>query len=284
MRRVLLAIVLMLIPAPAAAWWEYGHETVAKIAWSAVRPVTRARMRVLLRHSAGLATPQCPARTIAEASVWPDCIKPLKDAAGKSRFGYAYDWHFQDVDICKPFALPAECAQGNCVSAQIVRQQRLLADRRAKPVDRLRALAFLVHLVGDLHQPLHAGSRGDQGGNQVAARYGIVSGRRVNLHAIWDGWLAERAISTPPGGARGLSAEARRSMAAGSVLDWSRESARLSRDKVYASAFGGDPCGPAGSAVLDDRAIEALIPVVRLQVERGGMRLARLLDEALRGG
>ena len=59
--------------------------------------------------------------------------------------------------------------------------------------ERLMALAFLVHFMGDLHQPMHAGDHGDLGGNKVAANYGVIGGR-TNLHSIWDGWLAERAL------------------------------------------------------------------------------------------
>jgi hypothetical protein len=101
------------------------------------------------------------------------------------------------------------------------------------------------------------------------------------MHAIWDGYLAERAITTPPGGAKGLLGETRPEMAAGSVEDWSGESWSVAHDAVYAVALA-DPCGPKnGRAALDEAKIEALIPVTRLQIERGGMRLARLLDEAL---
>ena len=139
--------------------------------------------------------------TIEQASVWADCIKPLGD-----RFSYAYSWHYQNVDVCKPFDLKAACKDGNCVSAQIERNARLLADRTVPARERLMALAFLTHFVGDLHQPMHAGDHGDLGGNRVAANYGVIGGR-ANLHGIWDGWLAERAISTPPAGAAAILAQ-----------------------------------------------------------------------------
>ena len=284
--RLLLALLLIALPRPALAWWEYGHETVAKIAWANVRPATRAQIRVLLARSDTLATPGCAARTIEAASVWPDCIKPLKGPDGTPRFGYAYGWHFQDVDICAPFALPPECADGNCVSAAISTQAKSLGDRRLPRVDRLRALAFLVHFVGDLHQPLHAGEHGDQGGNKVAAIYGTAGGKRMNLHGIWDGYLAERAISAPPGGARGImagiGAKQRRALGRGTVLDWSRESWAVSKTFAYGAVMG-DPCGPpSGIVTFDEAHIRALEPVVRLQITRAGLRLARLLDRALR--
>src|SRR3546814_1227841 len=88
-----------------------------------------------------------------------------------------------------------------------------LRDRHAARIDRLKALVFLIHFVGDLHQPLHAGEKGDAGGNKVNAAYGIYAPPRLNLHSVWDGLLAERAISTPPSIVRRYSAaeKARRS-------------------------------------------------------------------------
>ncbi len=272
----LLVLLLALLPSPALAWWEYGHETVAKIALAEVRPQTRARIARLIRHSPALATPTCPIRNLAEASVWADCIKGLKE-----RFSYQNSWHYQNVDICKPFDLKAACKDGNCVSAQITRNAKLLADKTLPPRERLMALAFLVHFVGDLHQPMHAGDRGDLGGNRQLGAYGMFSGSRLNIHAIWDGYLAERSISTPPGGPAGLRDEARADMAGGTPEDWSRESWQVSRE-FYASVQGGDPCvTPVARAKLDDAAIERLIPVTRTLVTSGGVRLARLLDEAL---
>jgi hypothetical protein len=283
--RIVTAVLLALAPTRALAWWEYGHETVAAIAWAAMKPATRVQIARLLRDDRALGTPECRVRTLEQASVWPDCVKPLKDAAGASRFGYAYNWHFQNVDICAPFVLPPACAKGDCVSAAIRDQAAILGDRRRAAGDRLRALAFVTHFVGDLHQPLHAGDRGDLGGNKVHAPYGAVDTKRTNLHAVWDGWLAERAISTPPGGAagllRGVTAARRRALGDGSVADWSREN-WVAAHAAYDAATGGRACAvPPAPAALDDARISALVPVVRAQVRKGGLRLARLLDATL---
>ena len=268
--------------APAKAYWEYGHQTVARIALANVKPATRIAVQHLLARTAMLDTPECPATTIEGASTWADCVKPLKDAAGKSRFGYAYNWHFQDVNICAPFTLAEACKDGNCVSAQITRDVALLKDRRTSEKERVQALVFLIHFVGDLHQPLHAGEKNDKGGNDVAAAYGIYSPKRFNLHSIWDGTLAERAITSGPSLVRRYPAATRRTVAAGGVADWSRESWQVAHDVVYASALGGDPCGPSPARVsLDDATIARIVPAARLEVERGGLRLVKLLDEAL---
>jgi S1/P1 Nuclease len=280
MTRLLLLLLLLTLPTPAAAWWDYGHKTVATIANQQISPKTRAAIRALLRHERSVATPTCPLRTLEDASIWPDCIKGLG-----ARFDYAFSWHYQNVDICKPFDLTAACKDGHCVSRQIDRAVTLLKDKKVPPHERLMALAFFTHFVGDLHMPLHAGDRGDRGGNDVKAAYGIVAGR-VNLHSLWDGPLAERAISTPPAGPKalvaGLNAGERAQRAAGSTEDWSRENWAIARDTAYAVALGGDPCGPVPPrAAISNAQIEALIPAVRGQITNAGLRLARLLDEAL---
>ena len=283
--RSLILVCTAMPAAPAAAYWEYGHQTVAKIAYASVRPATRARLDRLLRHGDLLGTPECPVVDIASASTWADCIKPLKATDGKARFGYAYNWHFQDVDICRPFDLATPCKDGNCLSSQILAQQARLKDRHLPRADRVQALAFLVHFVGDLSQPLHAGSHDDQGANKVKASYGLIAGR-ANLHAIWDGYLAERAISTPPGGSGGLlrhlTRAQRRSMVAGDVTDWSRDSWRMSHEFAYGALFA-DPCAPlpAERPVMDEAMVQRLIPPARRQVVAGGLRLAKLLDAAL---
>lgn len=273
---------LLALPTPALAWWEYGHETVGEIALKSVRPATRASIVALMKQDKVLETPTCPAHTIEQVSVWPDCIKTLGD-----RFNYAYNWHFQDADICKPFDLKPVCKDGNCVSGQIARAQRMVADRKLPPRDRLMALAFLVHFVGDLHQPLHGSEHdGDQGGNKVKMSYGFLP--RTNLHSVWDGLLADRAISTPPGGADGILSELspaqRADLARGSLDDWGRESWEIARTQVYGSIIPNICSGPAPAKVAMDQAtIAKLIPVLRLQVAKGGLRLTRLLDEALDG-
>jgi S1/P1 Nuclease len=276
--RLALLFALLLASSPAAAWWEYGHYSVARVAQLEVKPATRAAIRRLIARSAELETPTCPIRTIEDASYWPDCVKTLGE-----RFSYAFAWHYQNVDICKPFDLSTACKDGHCVSKQIERNFKLLADKTLPPRERLMALAFLVHFVGDLHQPLHAGDKGDRGGNDFKASYGVIPS---NLHAIWDGYLADRGISTPPPDAAGIVGELtpaeRLEMRGGTVDDWSRESWATAREFGYGLLMD-DLCGPLPESrpTLDEARIRSLIPIIRRQVARGGLRLARLLDEAL---
>ena len=207
--------------------------------------------------------------------MWADCIKPLDD-----RFSYAYSWHYQNVDICKPFELKSACKDGHCVSAQIDRNAKLLADKKVPVRERVMALAFLTHFVGDLSMPLHAGDKGDLGGNRQRTNYGLFQGKRTNLHAVWDGYLAERAISTPPSLVRRYTAEEAAPIAAGTTEEWSRDSWEVAKG-AYAAALGGDPCGAAQDGKFDEPAIARQVQPARDQIVKGGLRLARLLDEAL---
>lgn len=283
LRRVsaLFALLLILLPAPAMAWWDYGHESVGEIALANVSPRARAAIRRLLAKQALLETPACPAGTIGEASVWADCVK---QKSLRDRFSYQETWHYQDSDVCKPYDIKPACKDGNCVSAQIERQMRLLKDPSVPEREKVKALALLVHFVGDIHQPLHTAEyHDDGGGNGTRTDYGIVRNDRMNLHKIWDGYLPERALSTRPGVVHAYPAEERARLSAGTLQDWAKESWEVARDRVYPAALGADYCAaPKGQrGAMNQEAIDALVPVLRDQVVKGGLRLAKLLDEAL---
>lgn len=275
---LLLAVLAALTAQPALAWGEFGHQSTASIAWANVSPQTRAAVRELLKAEKGLGTAYCRVRSLEEASYWPDCIR-----REGWRWGYSFAWHYQTMNICKPYDPRANCAGGNCVTGQIERNRRVLADKTLPAAQRLEALAWLTHFVGDLHMPLHSGDNNDLGGNQVAAQYGIAPGR--NLHAIWDGPMAERGItSAVPPLIRRYSPQDRAALDTGEVADWGRESWKLARGLVYAKAFDRDPCA-AGEApkeiVWSNEDIEASLPALRQRVSQAGLRLARLLDGAL---
>ena len=266
---------------PAAAWWEYGHQTIATIAWQEMAPSSRRAAAALMRQERLLDTPDCPARTIEDASVWPDCVKK------GDRFSYAETWHYQNIPVCAAFDVKANCPDGQCITAQIPRMVRLLKNRKVPARERLQAFAFLVHFIGDLHQPMHVGDNKDLGGNRTRADYGYKAPPRMNLHRIWDGEMAERAISTPPGNADGLRSEIgaadRADWAKGDVGDWARESWQTSRDLVYGKLpLKRNVC----EAKTDERPrlgedyVAAGVPAMRLAIKRAGVRLAMLLDAA----
>lgn len=270
------ALLAILHPAAAGAWGFYGHETTARIALANVRPETRAAIARLMRHERELGTPECRVRALPEAATWPDCVR-----RESWRWGYTAAWHYQTEPIDEPYDARKNCAGGACVSAQIERNHRLLADESLPGNVRLEALAFLVHFAGDIHMPLHSGDNGDRGGNDVATAYGIAAG--LNLHSVWDSALAERAISSasPPLVRRYAPAE-RAALAGGGPADWGRESHALARDFVYPNAFAGAPIGR--EAALGQAAIAAALPVAERRVTQAGLRIADLLDSAFAPG
>ncbi len=274
---IAIATVALFTASPVLAYGQYGHNTIAQIAMANVTPATAAKVRALLAKASTLATPQCRVRTIEDASVWPDCVR----AQYPLRFGYASPWHYQTLDICLTFDLKAACRDGNCVSAQIDRDVKLLQAKDTPLPERAQALAFLVHFVGDLHMPLHSGSHNDAGGNALRAAYGGYAPERLNLHSIWDGALAERAITDGRNLVHRYTTTEAAPIRAGTTEDWSRESYEIARTIAYPSATDDKPCGPPPArALLDAATIARLVPIQRLQIERAGLRLARLLDEA----
>jgi hypothetical protein len=265
------------VASPASAYWEYGHQTVAEIAMANVTPATRAHVLALLRQSALLDTPTCPAATPAEAAVWADCIKTLGD-----RFKPTFSWHYTDVELCQPFDIKSACKDGDCAVDQIEKDVALLKSGRGTAKERVTALVFLIHIVGDIHQPLHSSDDHDMGGNKVAAAYGIYEPAHFNLHSIWDGPLAERAITSGPSLIRRYSPAVRKREQAGSVVDWVHQSWEIAKNDVYPSVMGDKACSDEPTHVtMDEATIEKEVPIARLQVQRGGLRLAKLLNEAL---
>lgn len=271
---------LCVLPGPAFAWGSLGHQTTAQIAEANITPQTRAKLHRLFAAEPLLGTRQCRVRNIEEASIWPDCIR-----AERWRWGYTFAWHYRTAPICEPYDPWANCSGGNCVTAQIDRNFRLLADERLPAHIRLEALAFLVHFAGDIHQPLHSGDDHDRGGNDRKVDYGLA--KDENLHAIWDTMLAERAItSANPPLVRRYSASERAGLAGGTPADWGRESWKLARDFVYPMGFDGKACGgklPVHGS-MSEKEIEASLPLVRKRIEQAGLRIADMLDKAFLPG
>ena len=281
-RRFLAALVLLAwVPAPAGAWGDYAHRQTAAIAEANVSPQVRAKIRALLARAKDLGTPDCPLATLQDASVWADCVRN-----DSWRWGYTAAWHYRTAPICQAFDPRANCAGGNCVTAQIARAHRILADERLPAPIRLEALAFLVHFAGDVHMPLHSGDNEDRGGNDREADYGIIPS--LNLHWIWDGPLAERAISDPadPVVRRYPPAE-RAALGGGTPDDWGRESWEIARSFVYPTAFHTenlcDGTLPKKTALTQEDIVRGM-PIARRRVQQAGVRIADLLESAFAPG
>lgn len=288
----ILALLLLLLPAPALAWGDYAHRLTASIAWSQLSPAARAQVKALIRAAPGLDTPECRLASIEDASVWPDCVR----GRYRDRFAFSAPWHYQNISVCEPFDITAKCWNGDCVTAQIPRQQAILADRSRPAAERLQALAFLVHMVGDMHQPLHMGDKADRGGNDVRAAFGFKAPDRMNLHWIWDGDLAERALTEPPAIApRRITPAMRAAFAAGpagteaKVALWAREAWDIARTTVYPELKDypdSCPIPESGRRALPRGTVTpayvaAATPAVRTQVAKAGTRIASLVEQAL---
>lgn len=284
MRRFFLAkaaLAALLAPVQAGAWGAYAHRQTATIALANVSPEVRAKIRALLAREKEMGTPQCPLKTLEDAAVWADCVR------GEGwRWGYTAAWHYRTAPICEVFDPRSNCAGGNCVTAQITRAHRILADESLPAAVRLEALAFMVHFVGDVHMPLHSGDKDDKGGNDREADYGIKPG--LNLHSIWDGPLAERAISDPsdPVVRRYTPAE-RAELAGGKPDDWGRESWEIARSFVYPTAFDTENVCPGPlpeKTALSQEDIVRGVPIAKRRVVQAGLRIAELLDSAFAPG
>ena len=158
----------MVFSTQAAAWGSQGHQVVAAMAWELLQPATRAEVKRLLALE--------PGETLESLSTWAD--EHRNPATGP--------WHYVNFPRgnCQ-YEPERDCPDGNCVVAAIERERVIWASN-ANDKTRLKALKYLVHLVADIHQPLHAGYRDDRGGNQFQLRAFM---RGSNLHAVWDSGL-----------------------------------------------------------------------------------------------
>ena len=275
-----LAMLALVVPAPVSAWGYYAHGVTAEIALANIAPETRAEIDRLFRAERLIGTPDCALSDLVDAATWPDCVR-----REGWRWGHTAAWHYQTEPVTEEYDARKNCSGGNCVSAQVERNFRILADESLPDNVRLQALAFVVHFAGDIHMPLHSGDLDDRGGNDRETAYGIAPG--LNLHWIWDGPLAERAItSARPALVRRYSAAERAALAGGTPADWGRESWQTARDFVYPNAFDRSPLdGPLpGETALTQEDIEAAIPVSQRRVTQAGLRIAQLLDRAMEPG
>ena len=224
-------------------------------------------------------------RTLGEVANWADEIKETE--WGKRRGS----WHYDDVPLCETAVVEKYCRNGRCASAQLARQIGILADRRASRRYSNEALKWVVHLAGDIHQPLHAANRGDRGGNRVQVSF---FGERdnppygsINLHAIWDVHMLRRLISER-GGEQSivswpLADRDRNSWEKGSISDWIGESHQIAKNAVYPLLPVATACSNkiAGVIAIGEPYYLKAAPVIKTQIRKAGIRLARILNETL---
>ena len=152
-RHLITALVLAvgIAPPPCLAWGVEGHRIIAAIAADELTPVAKRQIEQLL------GSPDA-SRGMIEASTWADEIRSSRPQTAS--------WHFVDIPIGSAgYDYLRDCIRQNCVVSQIDRVERALADKRVLASGRAEALRFLIHFVGDVHQPLHAADNRDKGGN-----------------------------------------------------------------------------------------------------------------------
>jgi hypothetical protein len=278
-------------PTRALAWGDEGHAIVALIAEHYLVPSARAKVAALLASDTDDLTPH----DIANEAVWADRYRDSDRATTRQRYDRTWKWHFIDIELDRPdqtvacFGQKPERSAGpaslgpadDCVTDKIDAFARELAAKSTPPAERLLALKFLLHFVGDLHQPLHASDDHDAGGNQ---RPVVEDGEQPgNLHAYWDFVFVRQLGADPRTVADGLiaaiSPDELRRWAAGGVADWAEESFALARDHVYAPLGAPDPTGVYRlDPILYGLNAEA---ITALQLSRAGVRLAAVLNRAL---
>ena len=258
---------------------------VGEIAARYTGPKANAEILELLKNDRLADGQPSGRRTLGEVANWAD---EIKDTEWGKRHA---SWHYDDVPLCQAADYSKYCRRGRCASAQLARQIEVLGNERARPGQRDEALKWVVHLVGDLHQPLHAANRGDRGGNRVQVSF---FGERdnppygtLNLHAVWDVSMVRKLIADRGGERAIVSAPItdgnRNAWEKGSISDWTAESHRIARDAVYPLLPVAASCSrKIVEVVAIDQAYDAsAAPLIEVQIRRAGVRLARVLNETL---
>jgi hypothetical protein len=255
---------------PAQAWGPDGHVIVARIAELRLTPEASKKIQVLLNDA-----------RISDESFcnWADYVRRDRSETAP--------WHFVDIPYdAEQYEPVRDCAnhQG-CVIEAVRDTARMIADPDASESERVEALKFLVHFVGDLHQPLHCAERnGDKGGNLCMV---VLPGesKPKKLHVVWDVDLVKKNLSVHQMDALTFAAllnsritkEQAEKWKTGSSADWAWESHLLAVTKTYATI-------PAhtGNKILTRDYVETNQSVVDEQFKRAGVRLAELLNQAFK--
>lgn len=249
--RSLLVLALSLtMAAHAFAWGAQGHEVIASVAWQRLNPQARQEVTRLLAQE--------PGQTLESIATWAD--EHRSPATGV--------WHYVNFPrtSCK-YEPERDCPGGRCVVAAIAHQAAVFASH-ASDAERLKALKYLVHLVGDVHQPLHAGYQDDRGGNRFQLQLWMHA---RNLHAVWDSGLLRNVDLDN----EAFSALLRRVPLASDVLDL--DPAHMAQESCRIVAQAGFYPDAGLSAAYTQR----FTPVLQQRLALAAARLAALLNAAV---
>jgi hypothetical protein len=316
----------MLWPGACLGWGNEGHKIVALTAAKILAtdsPSTLAKIQAMLAKDRDDIWPGADVAVdhdIGGEATWADLLRE-KSPKGKQ---VTESWHFVDIDMTHPDVdtpcnnhpkvpageLASLAPSPDCVIDKIDQFTVELKDAQTSDAERLLALKFLLHFVGDLHQPLHAATRTDPqighedfGGNCVGILHGHAT-EPTRLHSYWDTDLVEQALGTKPDVAAAklasmISANAKKRWSSGTPSDWAKEAHGHAKTSVYAgvvdkppvqtdfvfTGFDGNPdnrCGPSKVFRTDANYDKRGAKVVTLQLGRAAARLAWLLKQNLK--
>ncbi|OQY96926.1 MAG: S1/P1 Nuclease [Sphingobacteriales bacterium UTBCD1] len=251
----------VLIPFSCFCWGVTGHRVVAQIAQDHLTKRAKKELKTLFGRE-----------TLAEWSNWPDFIKSDTTNTWK----HTSKWHYVDLPANlnkEEFIAALKSLPGENLYTQIQAMEKEVSDHSLSPDQRSTALKFLIHLVGDLHQPLHVGREEDQGGNKIKVTW---FDKPTNLHAVWDEMLVNFQQYSYTEYANILniaSKEQVREWQDSSLEEWFYDSYLLA-NKIYART-------PDGSK-LSYRYNYIFMNDLNNQLLKGGLRLAKILNEVLK--
>ncbi len=233
-----LPVLFLALPAhEVMAWGDEGHQIVATIAYARLTPAVKKKVDALLAADKDKLSP----RDFVSRATWADEWRDSDRNTTKVRYKATQNWHFVDIEIDKPdlnaacfnhAPLPAGTLASagpadDCVVDKINEFAAELSSPSTSKAEKIPALKFLEHLVGDLHQPLHSSDNHDRGGNNLHILY---AKRTVpdKLHSYWDKNLVQRLGKTPKAVGATLNKQITKAKAAewskGTPADWAKES------------------------------------------------------------
>lgn len=174
MRTFIAAILIALTSTQAFAWSQIGHRVTGAIAEPLLSRKAKAQIAAIIGNE-----------SLAEASTWADEMRSSPEEFWQVT---ANPWHYVTVPPGKTYAEVGAPPQGDAFTA-LAKFKATLQDPAATLEQKQLALRFTIHLIGDLHQPLHVGNGTDRGGNDVKVTTGPDE---TNLHSVWDGYLVDR--------------------------------------------------------------------------------------------
>jgi hypothetical protein len=283
-----LALMLNLAPVRAAhAWGDEGHQVVALVAQSFLDPAVRKKVTALLAAD----TDSLTAHDMASAATWADRYRDANIDNSRERTS---QWHFVDIELASP-SLDQACFNhptigpgspasngpaDDCVVDKVKEFADELANASTDLEEQTTALKFLLHFVGDMHQPLHAADDNhDRGGNKK--RVSATGFKANNLHHYWDTEFVDQLGSDAKTIASDLIGHITKDQIAqwqsGQIADWALESFQIAK----ADAYGQLPEPSHGGYRISDDYVTAATQDVAVQLSKAGVRLAFLLNRSL---